>query len=117
LERRFEELLKQLYGMHVTMDHTGTAMFLLHWWQQVVFLWKRGIGNMFSSCFLRKHQRNCIQAYQNRKAQGLFPKETLAKCVYLMLFPWETGLGTSSAYVSTCNCHWGKWLYPYLNTP
>jgi hypothetical protein len=67
-----------------------------HCWWQVVFLWKRGIGNMFSSCFLRKHQRNCIRAYQKRKARGLFPKETLAKCVSLMLFPWETGLGTSS---------------------
>jgi hypothetical protein len=26
----------------------------------------------------------------------LFPKETLAKHVSLMLFPWETGLGASS---------------------
>jgi hypothetical protein len=68
----------------------------MHCWQQVVFLWKRGIGNMFSSCFLRKHQRNGIRAYQKRKARGLFLKETLAKHVSLMLFPWKTGLGASS---------------------
>jgi hypothetical protein len=52
---------------------------------------------MFSSCFIRKHQRNGIRAYQKRKARGLFLKETLAKHVSLMLFPWETGLGASSA--------------------
>jgi hypothetical protein len=32
------------------------------------------------------------------KPGDLFPKETLAKHVSLMLFPWETGLGTSSVY-------------------
>jgi hypothetical protein len=79
-----------------------------HCWWQVVFLWKRGIGNMFSSCFLRKHQRNCIRAYQKRKARGLFPKETLAKRVSLMLFPWETGLGASSV----CGSYY---TYPWLH--
>jgi hypothetical protein len=54
---------------------------------------------MFSSCFLRKHQRNGIRAYR-----GLFPKETLAKHVSLMLFPWETGLGASSEVNSPLFC-------------
>jgi hypothetical protein len=74
--------------------------FYIHCWQQVVFLWKRGIGNMFSSCFLREHQRNGIRAYQKRKARSLFSRETLAKHVSLMLFPWETGLGASSVHQS-----------------
>ena len=41
--------------------------------RQVLFPWKKPIGNTFSGCFLEKHQRNSNRAYQKRKARSLFP--------------------------------------------